>query len=233
MEKIESVILMAAGLGSRMYPITETTPKPLVKVHGKPIIERLIEAFEEKEIENIYVVVGYLKEQFEYLVDKYPNVQLIVNEEYLTKNNISSIHVVESVLLKGACIISEADLLLNDKTIIGNTVETSKYLARYVEGESNDWSFRMEDHRITKICVGGQNVYNMVGLSYWTAADSQKIAQQTLNKYKEEGHETLYWDEVVDELLDQIVVGIQEVTQEQIIEIDTFDELKQIDESYC
>ncbi len=152
---------MAAGLGERMHPITKTIPKLLVKVHEKPIIERLIEAFEEKGIEHIYIVVGYLKEQFTYLTEKYRNVTLIENQEYVTKNNISSIYAARDILLKEACIISEADLLLNDSTIIQNEVKDSKYLAKYVAGKSDDGSFCVKEGRITGIGIGGENVYNI------------------------------------------------------------------------
>jgi len=121
---------------------------------------------------------------------------------------------------------------LNDSTIIQNEVKDSKYLAKYVAGKSDDWSFCVKEGRITGIGIGGENGYNMVGLSYWKKADSEKIANAVFKKYQEAGHETLFWDEVVNELLEQMYVGICPVTDEQMIEIDTVDELKQIDGSY-
>ena len=97
MPKVERAIITAAGFGSRMNPVTLDTPKPLVPVNGKPMIETTIDALRKQGICEIYVIVGYLKEKFEYLIDKY-NVTLVYNSEYRTKNNLSTLHLVKNKL---------------------------------------------------------------------------------------------------------------------------------------
>ncbi|MCR5016116.1 MAG: NTP transferase domain-containing protein [Ruminococcus sp.] len=229
----EIAVLMAAGLGSRMRPLTEKVPKPLVKAHGRSMIDTVISALEGRGVEHIYIVVGYLGEQFGFLAEKYPNVTIIRNTEYNEKNNISSIHAAAEVMRTADCFICEADLFVSDPSIFKAKLDRSCYYGKMVKGYSDDWVFDLDkDGFITRVGKGGTDTYNMVGISYFKQKDAALIADAVLEAYRHEGHEQLYWDEIVDQQLGRLRLVINPVTAEQIVEIDSVDELAEFDPDY-
>lgn len=222
-------IIMAAGLGTRMYPLTRNTPKPLIRVRGIPMIETVIGGLRSRGIREIYVVVGYLQEQFEYLTGKYRGIRLIRNTEYQSKNNISSLYAAGDILGSADCFICEADLYISDRTIFHAPLPRSCYFGKWVEGDSDDWVFEVDqNNRIVHIGVGGSDTYSMAGIAYLKRSDAGAVADAVRREYRQPGHESLFWDEVVDRQLDMLDIRVHPVGTSQIVEIDTVEELNRI-----
>lgn len=228
--RVKKAIFMAAGFGSRMVPVTLNTPKPLIQVHGKKIIETLLDAVLAVGITDITIVRGYLGEQFDLLLKKYPMIKFVENPIYNEANNISSAYVVRDMLANAY--VLESDLLLYNKEIIRKYEYTTNYMGMPVD-RTDDWCFETKKGYITKVKVGGENVHHMFGISYWTRDDAEKMEKDIEKVFKSPGGRERYWDEVaLRECIDNYKVWVREVGKGDIIEIDTYNELKQIDSIY-
>ena len=230
--RAKRAIFIAAGFGSRLVPITFNTPKPLVRVHGVRIIDRLIEACLEAGINEIYIVRGYLGELFDQLLYKFPMIKFLENPMYNEANNISSV-LVSRYMLSNAYVF-EADLLISNPKIIKKYHYQSDFLGIKKE-RSDDWCFRVEDGIIKEEKVGGEgdDIWQMVGISYWNEADGHRLSQDIADVFASPGGKERYWEQVpLVYCKEHYAVEIKDCKDEDIVEIDTFKELKAIDKTY-
>ncbi len=230
--RAKRAVFIAAGFGTRLVPITLNTPKPLVRVNGQRIIDGLLDACLAIGIEEIYVVRGYLSEQFDQLLYKYPMIRFLENPLYNEANNISSA-LVGRYLLSNAYVF-EADLLLYDPGIIKKYHYCSDFLGFKVH-RTDDWCFRVKDGVITEEMVGGEgdDIWQMVGISYWNEADGKKLSSDLAEVYASPGGKERYWEQVpLVYAKEHYRVELRECNAEDVTEIDTFRELKAIDRTY-
>ncbi len=228
--RVKRAIFIAAGFGSRLVPITLNTPKPLVRVKGQRIIDSLLDAVISAGIPEIYIVRGYLGEQFDQLLYKYPSVRFIENAAYNEANNILSV-LCAGKLVENAYIL-EADLLLRNPSLIRKYQYETNYLGIPVK-KTDDWCFFTENGIIKNVTVGGVNCHQMVGISYWTKADGERLSEDVRAVYASPGGKERYWDQVALEYCKtHYTISVRECTSEDVTEIDTFKELKAIDKTY-
>lgn len=231
--RAKRAILFAAGFGSRMRPITISTPKPLVRVHGTRIIDRLIDALLSVGVDEIYIVRGYLKDSFDQLLAKYPTLKFIDNPLFDTTNNISSALVAKDHFENAYAF--ESDLLIENTELITKYQYTSNYLAIPVE-RTDDWYFDAnEDGVITHIAKGKDApCWQMVGCSYWSAADGKRLSRDIPEVFARGGEcEQIFWDDVaLDRKPEDYAIHVRQCTADDITEIDSFAELQEIDPAY-
>ncbi|NME83270.1 sugar phosphate nucleotidyltransferase [Clostridium sp. SM-530-WT-3G] len=220
-------ILMAAGMGTRLRPLTENTPKSLIEVNGMSLLERQIINLRERGIEEIIVLTGYLHEKFDDIVKKY-NLIKIVNDKYDVYNNIYTMYLVREYL-RDAFVI-DADNYLTRNFIPEKKPETSIYYSACKENIANEWIFKYDESgRIYGIEIGKEGDkpdYIMSGASYWTAKDGEIIARRVKEAVEKDKLMDIYWDNIAVDSFDDMDVRIEKIGSNDIFEIDTLDDLE-------
>lgn len=223
-------IFLAAGVGSRLMPITLNTPKPMVRVKGKRMIDGLIDACLAAGIEEIYVVRGFFAEQFDQLLTKYPMIRFIENPVFNETNDISSAYYARELMSNAY--VFESDLILYQPGLIIKYHYTSDFLGTYKE-RSDDWCFSVKNGVITGEQFGGYDCYQMVGISYWNTEDGCKLREHIAEAYEMPGGKERYWEQVpLTVFHDEYQVSVIPCRDDDVTEIDTYKELTAIDPAY-
>lgn len=230
--RVKRAVFLAAGFGARLFPITLNTPKPLIRVRGQRIIDGLLDACLEAGISEIYIVRGYLPEQFDQLLYKYPMIKFMENPMYNESNSISSAMVARYMLSNAY--VFEADLLLSNPKLIKRYQYHSNILGIKTE-RTDDWCVVVKNGIITEEKIGGEgdNIWRLMGISYWSEADGHRLSNDLLETYQAPGGKERYWEQVP--LLycrNNYAVEIRPCSDEDVTEIDTYRELKALDRTY-
>lgn len=215
-------IILAAGYGMRMVPINMETPKGLVEVNGEPLIERLIRQLHEVDIFDIKIVVGFMKEQYEYLMDEF-NVDLIVNPEYAQKNNLHSLSLASDYL-------DDAYIVPCDIWCRENPFSTYELYSWYMVREDSSKESRVRMNRKRELRLVATDGQVMMGLGYLTKDDAVVVRKRLAEiKNSFQANEAFWEDTLYDK--DRMIVMAKLVREDDVYGINTYEQLRELDEN--
>ena len=232
MPRATHAIILAAGRGERLHPVTEQTPKPLVQVNGERMIDTIIRALRRNGIRDICVVVGYLLDQFAGLPEEYPGLTLLENPDWNTANNIGSLYHARDLL--GDCVILDGDQIIRDPEILNPEFDASCYCCFRAEGPTHEWLLTLENGMVTGCSrTGGSEGWELHSVSFWTAEDGEKLRKHLVSEYEVRNNRDLYWDDVA--LFchpTDYQLTVRPISRDALVEIDNYQELVAADPSY-
>lgn len=219
--KPKRAIILAAGICTRMVPLNSSVPKALLKINGEVIIEKQIQYLHDVGIKEIYVVVGYMKEKFEYLIDKY-NVELIVNPLYNIRNNYYSLYLVRNKLSNTYIIPS--DILMYDNPFSKNEIESW-----YMFSNNEDANSKYRVNKSRNICLSHNNGMRMIGISYITFNEAKNIERRLID-FANNDFSDCFWEKAL-ECKNGFIVNGKVVNDEDYFEINSYEDLRNIDKN--
>lgn len=224
--KVRNAIILAAGLSSRFAPISYEKPKGVLKVRGEVLIERQIRQLKEAGIDEITVVVGYKKEYFFYLCEKY-GIELVNNDEYASRNNNGSIWRVRDKL-------SNTFVCSSDDYFTENPFEPyvykAYYAAQYAEGPTKEWCMTTgANDRITGVTIGGSDSWYMLGHVYFDEAFSKTFVSILEKEYERPETTDKLWEDLYIEHIKELDMTMRPYPEGVINEFDSLDELRAFD----
>lgn len=227
---VENAIILAAGIASRFAPFSYERHKALCRVKGEVLIERQIRQLKEAGVREIIVVVGYQKENFTYLTDRF-GVRLIENPSYQTQNNYSSILAVRDYL-GNSYICSSDDYYVQNP--FEAAVDRPYYAAVYAEGETNEWCLTTDKtDRITDVHIGGHDSWIMLGHVFWDKAFSRAFLDILDRDYDHVRHQNALWEQTYVDHLQELSLWARRYPPHFIYEFDTLDDLRAFDPDFC
>ena len=232
MECITKAIIIAAGQGTRLRPVTDEIPKPLVPVNGVRLIDTTIRALRENGIKDIYIVVGYKKEQFYEVYGSESDIHMIENPRYAEGNNILSAYYAREFLPDSFVI--EGDIIVQNNAVYDPEIERSFYCCEWLP-HVPEWAVQDVDGRLVfgDIKGGLDNAYRMWGISAWNHDDGLKLAEMIREEVETKKNLSLYWDEVaLREYPEEFDLALRKISSGDLTEIDTVKELAEADASY-
>lgn len=227
--KVDNAVIMAAGMSSRFAPLSYEKPKGLLVVKGEVLIERQIRQLKEAGIDDITVVVGYMKEKFFYLQEKF-GVKIVINDDYFRFNNPSTLIRVKD-RLKNTFICSSDNYFVDN--VFEPYVFDSYYAAVFQEGESDEWGLITDNNdRIIKIDHSPKDMWIMLGHVFFSRSFSKKFVQILEKQYNKMSVRYELWEHILEENLKELPMVMRRYESDVIREFDSLEELRTFDDKY-
>ena len=224
-----NAVIMAAGMSTRFVPLSLEVPKALLKVKGEIIIERQIRQLKEAGVEEIVVVVGYMKDKFQYLQDKY-DVILVENPAFQLRNNHSTLYVARKYL-KNTFICSGDNYFTEN--VFKEWCDNSYYASVYVSGKTEEWCLITgENGEIERVQIGGADSWIMKGHAYFNECFSEQLKPYLVQAFEQEESKDKFWEEIYMEHIPEMKMFIHKYEEGIIEEFDSIEELRRFDRKY-
>lgn len=227
-----NAVILAAGKSTRFAPFTYERPKGMFRVKGEYLVERQVNQFLEAGVDQIYIVVGYMKEKFFFLEQKYPEVHLLINNNFGVKGNLYSLYVAKDYLSNAY--LSYADYYFEKNPFIGDNLKNVSYHACiYRSGKFNAFSVDYTDANIiSHIDMGGQNQMAMVGHAYFNERFAKRFTELLESEIEDFRVNSLFWEEYYERHIKELTLYMKPFKENEIFEFNTIDDLRQFDSDF-
>lgn len=218
----KNAIILAAGYGLRMVPINMDCPKGLLTVDGEHLIDRLIKQLKEKQINDITVVVGFMKEKYEYLIDTF-GVKLVYNKDYSTKNNLHSLNCVVNK-------ISNTYIIPCDIWCVKNPFSDTEFYSWYMLNEliDSNSTVRVTRNQSIENIKKDQSGNKMIGISYISENDSKQLKDNIKKLCKDIANDNVFWEKALFDM-GNIEVNANIMLSSEVTEINSYEQLRELD----
>ncbi|MDY5886607.1 MAG: NTP transferase domain-containing protein [Treponema sp.] len=218
----KNAVILAAGYGLRMVPINMDCPKGLLTVDGEHLIDRLIKQLKEKQINDITVVVGFMKEKYEYLIDTF-GVKLVYNKDYSTKNNLHSLNCVVNK-------ISNTYIIPCDIWCVKNPFSDTEFYSWYMLNEliDSNSTVRITRNQSIENIKKDQSGNKMIGISYISENDSKQLKDNIKKLCKDIANDNVFWEKALFDM-GNIEVNANIMLSSEVTEINSYEQLRELD----
>ncbi len=228
----KNAIILAAGKSDRLAPFTYEKPKGLFIVRNEILIERQIEQLIEANVKDIYIVVGYMKEKFFYLEQKYPEVTLLVNNKFGKLGNIYSLYVAREYLANSFICCSD-HYFLENPFLYENENNHSYRFCDYIEGDFREFGIDYSDADIiTRCCMGGADKMAMIGPAYFNKNFSEKFVELLESEIDKFGVGNLFWEDFYAKHIHELSLFVKKDSTDNLLEFDSVDDLRKFDSEF-